>query len=591
MVRLKKITVVSTRRQAAALPDAHGFSNPRRRKLPVSSRRKEPAQNVTKAAEALLREHSDALVCGLSANGLIVPVPQSVGLWGQAAIEGRAVIDGVLAEDRKTVAEVWLRAKREGAARGKVRMLSQPSRWVTLHFLDLRELHDVLLCVILPSDEAGAEDGKAPDELPPATPRFSTITEDEGGNVLGCDEAFTQMFGYTADELIGEHVLDQIHPEEQGRAIEGWLAMLSTRRPQQTRVRRKRKDGSWMWIDTTLHNYLNQPDRNYVLVEIIDISAEMAAQEALQDREELLRRLTEAMPVGLLQLDTDRQLVYNNARLLDILHGSAGAGTAEVDWPAEAPVEGAAAPAGAVKMLLANLSDESMASFETALGRVLSEGIDQDVEVDVVLSTGAWRRALMSIRALLRQTGEVSGAITCVLDITDSARARQELEERARLDALTRCHNRSSILDVVQRELSRGDSSTTGVVYVDLDDFKPVNDTLGHAAGDELLVQVAERLKLASRGGDHVGRLGGDEFLILLPCIPELEVAMRVANRISQALCGSFKLSGGTIELRASVGVACAHDEAITAEELVKRADGAMYRAKDQGRGEPVLAA
>ena len=109
------------------------------------------------------------------------------------------------------------------------------------------------------------------------------------------------MFGYTADELIGERVLDQIHPEDQARAVEGWLALLSSRRVQQMRCRRKRKDGSFMWIDTTLHNYLNQPDRNYVLVEIIDVSAEMAAQEALQDQGALLRRLIEAMPDGLLQ--------------------------------------------------------------------------------------------------------------------------------------------------------------------------------------------------------------------------------------------------------------------------------------------------
>ncbi len=160
------------------------------------------------------------------------------------------------------------------------------------------------------------------DELPPAAPRFSTLIEDEGAKVVEVDDAFTQMFGYTAEELVGNSVLDQIHPEDQGRAVEGWLAMLSTHRDQQSRVRRKRKDGSWLWVDTTLHNFLNQPDANHVLIEIIDVSAEMAAQEALQEREELLHRLTDAMPVGLLQVDTERTVVYNNARLLDIMHGS-----------------------------------------------------------------------------------------------------------------------------------------------------------------------------------------------------------------------------------------------------------------------------
>ncbi|HYM55158.1 MAG TPA: diguanylate cyclase [Solirubrobacteraceae bacterium] len=549
-------------------------------------------ETVAMAAEALLREHPDALVCALSGNGLIAPVPHTVGLWGQAAIEGRAVIDGVVAEDRNVVAHLWVRVKREGAVAGKVRMLSDPSRWVTLHFLDLREAHGVLMCIVLPSDEPGEEGGMA-QEPTPAAPRFATLLEDDGANVLECDETFTQMFGYAPEELLGKSVLDHIHPDDQGRAVEGWLAVLATRRAQQTRLRRRRKDGTWMWVDTTLHNYLNQPDRNYVLVEIIDISAEMRAQEALEEREELLRRLTDAMPVGLLQIDTDRNVVYNNTRLLDILHGS------PYGWPLEGSSNGASfatgpdastASARSATSILQTLTEEGVATFDAALQEVLAEGVDRDVEADIVLPSGEWRRVLMSVRALLRQNGDVNGAITCVLDITDSARARQELEKRATFDPLTQCHNRSSILGALQRELEREDATTTGAVYVDLDEFKPVNDKLGHAAGDELLVLVAERLKQASREHDLIGRLGGDEFLVLLRDIPGAEVAMTAAERLCQAICSTFELSCGAVNLRASIGVACSQAGAITAEELVKRADVAMYQSKDHGRCVPVLA-
>src|SRR6202453_4201661 len=104
--------------------------------------------DVTSGAEALLREHPDALVCGLAGNGLIVPVPQSVGLWGQGLIEGRALVDNVVAGDRSTVVKVWLRAQEEGAASDKVRLLRQPGTWTTLHFIDMREIHGVLLGVI-----------------------------------------------------------------------------------------------------------------------------------------------------------------------------------------------------------------------------------------------------------------------------------------------------------------------------------------------------------------------------------------------------------------------------------------------------------
>ncbi len=547
----------------------------------------EGGQPVVMGAEALLREHPDALVCGLAGNGLIVPVPHSVGLWGQGLIEGRALIDNVVAEDRIAVVRTWLAAQEDGAAVANVRMLDRPSSWAKLHFLDLRDVHGVFLGVVIPDVEE-APQGSETSEIAPAAPRFCTLLEDEGAKVLAADPAFTQMFGYSEQELLGNSVLDQIHPDDQGRAIEGWLAVLSTRRAQQTRLRRRRRDGSWMWVDTTLHNFLNDPERNHVLVELIDISAEMQAQEALHEHEELLRRLTNAMPVGLLQLDTEQGVVYNNARLLDILYGSEPI-DAEIapGSSASSPQAGADTSAGA---LLRTLTPESAEAFQAALEQVLCEGTDRDVEVDIELPSGAWRRALMSLRALLRASGEVSGAITCVLDVTDSARARQELERRATYDPLTQAYNRSSILGLLEKELERTEGVCTGAVYVDLDRFKPVNDMLGHAAGDELLRVVAERLKLASRESDVIGRLGGDEFLIVLREIPSIETAMHVADRMSMALCGNFELSCGEAELRVSIGVACSDASTISAEDLVKQADAAMYRSKAVGECIPVLA-
>jgi diguanylate cyclase (GGDEF)-like protein/PAS domain S-box-containing protein len=540
---------------------------------------------IADGAEALLREHPDALVCALASNGLIIPIPQTVGLWGQGLIEGRALIDNVVAADRSTVVRLWLRAQQEGAAAAKVRMLDRPDTWATLHFLDLRGTHSVLLGVVLPSEEAAEGDTELP-ETGPAAPRFCTLMEDEGARVVAADSAFTKMFGYTEEELLGNSVLDQIHPDDQGRAVEGWLAVLSTHRDQQTRLRRRRKDGTYMWVDTTLHNYLNEPGRNYVLVELIDISAEMKAEEALQEREELLRRLTNAMPVGLLHIDTERNVAYNNQRLLDIFYGEAvppelGAGAEVTDRP-----DGEILPASTV---LRTLTEEAAATFEETVAEVFADGVDHDIELDIDLPGGGDRRALLSIRALLRSSGEASGAIICVLDITDSARARNELERRATYDPLTECHNRSSILGALTRALARDGGSETGAIYVDLDHFKPVNDRLGHAAGDELLVRVAERLKLASRDSDLIGRLGGDEFLVVLCDIPRPEVAMRVAGRMCEALTEEFELSCGTVQVQASVGVACSGDGEVTADRLVKLADAAMYRSKEHRRGVPVL--
>jgi diguanylate cyclase (GGDEF)-like protein/PAS domain S-box-containing protein len=529
-------------------------------------------QQVQLAAEALLREHPDALVCALGNDGLIVPIPRSVGLWGQAAIEGRGLVDNVVSADRKTVIDTWRAMQADGASKNRVRMLKEPTRWMTLHFLDLRAHYGVNLGIVIPTDEMS--EGGAVEETYSATPRMSTLHEDETGLVLDCDDAFTQMFEYTPTDVLGQHVLDQIHPDDQARAIEGWLTMLSTRRMQQFRIRRRRKDGTWMWVDSTVHNYLNQPDRNYVLVEIIDVSAEMAAHEELQEREELLRRLMDTMPDGVIQVDTDRNVVFRNARVLEILHVSARAAGGQLS----------------LGELLRAVTERTSAAFHMALAQVLDEGVDQDVEVDVVTPTGEPRRVLMSLRALLRQSGGVSGAIATALDITDSARAREDLERRATLDSLTHCHNRTSILTALQNELDGEARNETAVVFVDLDKFKEVNDTLGHAAGDEALTRVAERLKSATRSEDRVGRLGGDEFLLLIRGLPEPEVALGVAQRICDSLRSPLRLSTGEVELRASIGVAFAGEEMISADELVKRADQAMYRSKERREGRPVLA-
>ena len=116
-------------------------------------------RTIERGAEALLREHPDALVCALSTNGLIVPLPGTVPLWGRAAvIDGRAVIDGVVAADRSEVVSLWTRLEKELAVNGQVRMLSDPSHWVTLHFLDLMGTHGVRLCVILPGAEPADAD-------------------------------------------------------------------------------------------------------------------------------------------------------------------------------------------------------------------------------------------------------------------------------------------------------------------------------------------------------------------------------------------------------------------------------------------------
>ena len=107
------------------------------------------------------------------------------------------------------------------------------------------------------------------------------------------------------------------------------------------------------------------------------------------------------------------------------------------------------------------------------------------------------------------------GALLTVTDVTDSARMREELTAKATFDVLTGCHNRASVMAILDQALRGGEAASTAVLFVDLDKFKPVNDTLGHDAGDELLALTAQRLGGVLRRDDVVGRIGGDEFLIV----------------------------------------------------------------------------
>ena len=166
---------------------------------------------------------------------------------------------------------------------------------------------------------------------------------------------------------------------------------------------------------------------------------------------------------------------------------------------------------------IGNLVEADRVRFEAAIGAAVDAGQDSDVEVEVELpASGERRRCMASVVAVAGPAGG-RGALVSVHDITEAARMREELQVRATVDTLTGCLNRGSVIAALERALSPDRHGITGVVYIDLDEFKMLNDTFGHAAGDEMLVEVAERIGDVLRDGDHVGRLGGDEFLVVCP--------------------------------------------------------------------------
>jgi diguanylate cyclase (GGDEF)-like protein len=226
---------------------------------------------------------------------------------------------------------------------------------------------------------------------------------------------------------------------------------------------------------------------------------------------------------------------------------------------------------------------------------VVSTGVDVDLDLRLERhERGQQRICQLTLRALRDRHGDVSGAVVTVEDVTEGTTLRRELERRANIDPLTDLYNRAATMAELERLVSAGGgvgARETGVVFIDLDKFKPINDRLGHAAGDEVLATAAERLRRAVREQDLVGRIGGDEFLVVCPGMSGADVARTLAQRIISHLAEPFVLSvGEPVDLAASIGVAWAVNGATTADRLVARADAAMYEAKARRDGVPVLA-
>ncbi len=171
-------------------------------------------------------------------------------------------------------------------------------------------------------------------------------------------------------------------------------------------------------------------------------------------------------------------------------------------------------------------------------------------------------------------------------DITDRRRAENRIAHLARHDALTGLANRAWLAELMQRQLARAQrGEALAVLYLDLDRFKAVNDTLGHAAGDALLQQVAGRLRDNVRAGDTLARLGGDEFAVLQVGTAQPDGAAVLGRRLIEALGQPFKLDGHQVRIGVSIGVATAPLHGDRPDTLLKHADVALYRAKAAGRG------
>ena len=404
-----------------------------------------------------------------------------------------------------------------------------------------------------------------------------SVIRNEAGVITSIDDSVTEILGWRPEQIMGSPSTVFIHPDDQSDAIGAWFAMIGT--PGSTRTFRGRyrmADGGWRWIDCENTNHLDDPDNPHIATVIRPAEAgELSLAEQIRAREELIARLTDALPVGVFQVDRDRLVLFTNGRLHHIL---------------------GAAPATEMSSLFAVVTEDDRRRLDTAVDAALSgrevDGLELHFNVVVPHPDFATTRVCqVSLRPLTDGAGAVTGAIGCLIDVTESVDLRHELELRASTDTLTGCLNRAAIFEFLDLALRSARESGTGVaaIFVDLDGFKAINDCHGHAAGDKALLWTAACIRGAIRHGDAIGRLGGDEFLIVCPDVPSLEAVEPVAQRISDSI-RPFEVAEGSLELGASVGLAWTDGVDESPDVLTARADRAMYESKTGG-GAVVVAA
>jgi diguanylate cyclase (GGDEF)-like protein/PAS domain S-box-containing protein len=390
---------------------------------------------------------------------------------------------------------------------------------------------------------------------------------DSKGRIQYVNDETSQTTGYSYDELLTMSVPDVDPATPQLRWDEHWQELKKERSLRLETIHRT-KTGRIIPVEVNA-NYFEYGGTGYNLALTHDISERKAVENAMREQEERFRQLA----------DNIEEVVWlTDLAMEHILYIS----------PAYQTIWGQSCDPLYEKssIWLETILPEDLEIVMKAIsqGRVSGEF---DIEFRIVRPDGSMRHIHQQAFPIQNESGEIYRIAGTAQDITERKEQEAHIEYLAYHDSLTALPNRLLTMNRLQHAITHAirHPELLAVLFLDLDRFKTINDSLGHQAGDLLLQQVGSRLLGVLRDEDTIGRVGGDEFLILLPSLTNADDAAHVASKLLEILSAPYSVLGRQLHINASIGISLCPRDAENAETLVKYADSALYLAKEQGRG------